>query len=302
MRQIHGITEPGVGWSSDPACFDDDRLLSWEERLVDLPELQSADLVLSDNLTAMLDHRPDAVLAGSFLWSEVLATAYPDHPRVAAFAQKETERLRKHRPPMLCVADLMMPAVRQQTTAVPLPWMCEEPATPQPASRGNLPLIAVAGGATGSAEDILGRAVEGLAQKAEANGWRLALPTGFRAYAGSLAAHDTLPFDATVFASAAVMVCRPGVGTMTDCVTHRLPMVVLHEKNNPEMAHNGRRVRDLGLGTYLEGSPQHDTVLAAVKDLLDTRRQAQIRSTMAKLPHYGLEQAACWLKEHSTAS
>lgn len=82
-RVRSGVMAPGVGWSADASVYEDGRLRGWLRRLARVEEIAAADLVLSDNLPGVLELRADAVLSGSFLWSDVLGEAYGDHPAVA---------------------------------------------------------------------------------------------------------------------------------------------------------------------------------------------------------------------------
>ncbi len=123
IRWHHGIMNPGVQWSSDLYDYSDDRLFSWADRLGDIPDVRDAKLGLSDNLAGFLQLRPDAVLMGSFLWSDVLEKAYSQNPNVRRFVQWERGLLDRFRPSLLCVGQMVMPAAAERTRAVPLPWM-----------------------------------------------------------------------------------------------------------------------------------------------------------------------------------
>src|SRR5512133_849761 len=68
----HGVPaqlDPGVSWSTDPSVYDDGRLTDWVSRVRELPKINNADVVVSDNLAGVLGIRNDAVLQGNFLWS-----------------------------------------------------------------------------------------------------------------------------------------------------------------------------------------------------------------------------------------
>ncbi|MCK6548441.1 hypothetical protein L6R52_21515, partial [Myxococcota bacterium] len=153
-RHVAGITAPGVTWRRSAADYDDGRLFAWEARLAALDGLDAARLVLSDNLVGTLAVRRDAVLLGSFLWSDVLAHAYPDHPAVSAFVAHDRALLDDVCPPMICVEPIAMRGVVARTRAVGVPWMCEHVATPRRA-RAPRPRVVLAGGATGAADALL---------------------------------------------------------------------------------------------------------------------------------------------------
>ncbi|HSC25886.1 MAG TPA: hypothetical protein VLD67_01350, partial [Vicinamibacterales bacterium] len=120
------VLDPGVTWSTDTAYYKNGSLVEWLDRLSRVPDLERARLVVSDNLAGVLAFRSDAILAGSFLWGDVLMGAHAASEQVRDFAAAEDELLARHRPPMLCVKDVAMPAVVGATRAVRLEWMCDD--------------------------------------------------------------------------------------------------------------------------------------------------------------------------------
>jgi hypothetical protein len=285
-----GVLDPGVVWATAPSRYEDGSLLAWVDRLDQVPALSGARLVVSDNLAAVLTRRPDAILAGSFLWGDVLTQAYARNRAVRAFADLEAGLLAAHRPAMLCVRDIVMPAVRAQTRAVELGWMCESPRLAvEPVPRR----VGVLGGATGAAHDLLRRAARALART---GAWQLALPGP---------ADDAVPFhhEAADYAALSVAVCRPGVGTVADCVAQGVPMVTLHEGPvNPELAHNGARLAALGVAIDLGADPSDDAIVAAVARAAEPPTAAAMRARLGALPRDGLREAVAYLAQRLEAA
>jgi hypothetical protein len=287
-ERISGVLLPGVKWSRDPSTFTDGRLRHWEERLRTLAgtPLAEADHVISDNLAGVLAIRPDAVLMGSFLWSDILLAAHPVEPEVMAFAQRERDLLDEHRPVMLCVADLVMPGVCARTQAVLLPWMCEPCWEAPRGSRSDegpralpgRPRVAVLGGATGAARDALEKAV--LALRA-ASDWDLVVDPDVNG--GALA-------------SCQLAICRPGAGTVTDCVAYGLPMVLVYEPGNPEMRHIAGRLAELGVARDIGFALDAASVVTAVAGELVLHTWEARRRRLQLLPRDGLERAVDWLE------
>ena len=294
MRYHTGILEPGVHWRLDPEGYQDGRLLAWEERLHSVPALHEADLVISDNLTGVLTIRADAVLMGSFLWSDKLMHAYPDDPNVQAFARHERHLLALHRPPMLCVGDVAMPGILRRTEFVLLPWMCQ----PQPGRYEDATerqhRIALLGGATGVLDAMLLRVAEHLAAHRE---WTLLLPEELldRAPEAVRVRAEPFTFDEGAYASCDAVVCRPGIGTVTDCIRNGVPMVVLYEAENIEMRHVARRLADQDVACNAGPDPSGSAIVQAIESVLTGTSAARIRARLAHLERGGVDQAADWL-------
>jgi hypothetical protein len=280
----HEIMSPGPRW---PLPDDDDaRLSGWIDRARALPAVNDADLVLSDNLGGALALRADAVLLGSFLWSDVYARAANDSARVQRFVEHERGLLAAHRPPMLCVADLAMPGVTERTAAVPLPWMCEDVVVgtvhAAPGER-----VAVLGGAAGAADELLVDVAAALVRA----GHDVAVPRAWlaRLPAGRVREFGHAPED---FAACAAIVCRPGTGTLTQCVAANVPVVAVREAGNLEMEHNAARVAALGLGVDAGAAPASEAILAAIERV----RASDARAHLAARAKDGVARAADWIE------
>lgn len=285
-RFHHDLMAPGVTWEREPSAYNDGRLTLWEDRVRKSGVLARADLVLSDNLVGVLSVRSDAVLLGSFLWSEVLSAAHPDSASVRAFAQHERGLLTRIEPPMLGTGDLAMPEAASRPRWVSLPWM----RAPAPPSEPDPKQVAVLGGATGVDDELLANCVRNLCSRG-LEPWvpkelSRAVPVGVKVFDHSSAAYS----------SVAAVVARPGAGTLTDCVAHRIPIVCHYDPANPEMAHNAKRIQSLGLGQDLAASEPRE-VAQAVESVL-AQGDAQKRHFDAVTLN-GDQAAADWLLNFS---
>lgn len=281
--RVHGdLITPAVGWSPSPDTYAGGVLQSWEEGLAACRGAREADLFLSDNLAGALSVRSDAILLGSFLWSDVLEAAHPTSGEVARFVEHERELLARWRPPMLCVGPLVMPGVRARTRAIELPFMCEERPLEPPEPRD---VLLIAGGATGAADDVLARAERALAGvelAGEGGPLEVARP-GF-AGGGEL--------DVT---GARLVVARPGVGTITACVAAGTPMVLAYEAGNVELQHNAARAQALGFALDAGAAPSGERVRDEVLRALAPSTHRRLRAAARGMPAGGLEAAAEWL-------
>lgn len=278
---VEGVMAKGVIWSNDPSLLQDGHFAALSDHLREVPAVHEADLVLSDNLAGVLSVRPDAVLAGSFLWSDVLEHRHPDHPSISMFVEQERSLLERYRPPMLCVGDMAMSGVLSGTEAVACGWMCEPPIQrTEPGTK-----VAVLGGRTGAADHILAAVGRQLLDRGRA----VVAPAEMQ-----LDGAGAFTFEDTAWADVAVAVCRPGMGTLTDCTRWDIPVVAVREAGNLELDHNAGRIAALGIG--IDPGPKPEALEVAEMAIeLSNGSDSSVRSTVASQNRYGVDEAAEWL-------
>ena len=274
---LHDVVEPGVGLAGADSGFADGRLTAWSQRWASSSAAQ-ADLVVSDNLVGVLEARPDAVLMGSFLWSDVLE-AVAAGPMVDEFVARERALLAAHRPPMLATADVVHPGVVRRTAAVLLPWFDDRRAPAGVRAPGAAKVVAVVGGRTGAADDLLGRVAAALTRSG-------------REVLRDLTGPHRDRID--------VLVCRPGLGTVTAGVLDSIPMLLVSEPGNPELDHTSASLVALGLARLLKDTDDPRAVVAAVSAMEDEGVQRRMRDALSARPSGGHREAAAFLAARTT--
>jgi hypothetical protein len=279
--------ECGVRWPLVQPVPD---LLAWRDQLAESSEIRDADLVVSDNLANILTIRPDVVLMGSFLWSEVLAQT--DHPEVRRFVDDELGCLGMYRPPMLCVAGIATRGVLRETDAVQLDWMCEEPA-PQPRTLSTPPTIGICAGTTDAAADQVAQLLRLLVPQHDV--LVDALPKAVSMPNVRSGLLRDIPLNV-----ADIVLCRPGAGTVMDCIAANTPFVTFAEPQSPEMTHTASRLAALGIAETLTCPLSEDDVLSVVNNIAGPQVYAASSAKLHALSKGGLDQAARWLVERVT--
>lgn len=288
VRLLEGIAAPGVHWSLDGDTYGTGILTNWHKRLQGLSSLEEADLVLSDNLPQVLYYRPDAVLIGSFLWSDVLGAAYPENEYVQTFVKDEQQLLQQHRPYMICVDDMVMDNVSRQTRTVRMPWFCTRTKKVHN-TRPEKPRIALLGGATSSCGQILLNLSLALADTKQ---FEIFLPAVDRANHALVSKFD---YSEESFLQLDAIICRPGIGTLTDCVRYGIPPITVHEEGNLEMVNNSIKVEELGIGIKLGN--ELDTLVAfeGIKDFFELGRYREAKKHIENRPDGGVEETVKWI-------
>lgn len=295
LQGFRYLPDPGVLWSNNPGDYSDGRLRRWVHSLDNISGIHEADLVLSDNLAGVLQIRSDAVLMGSFLWSDVLGAAFPNNREVEAFVAWEQKLLARCYPPMLCVETMMMPGVEQRTQAVPLSWMRRSGDRPH-VHRDNMvrtnPRAAVLIGATGMMENLIGDFLDALLEY----GVDLSLPKRLYMMRRDQPGVSLFTFNPKDFLSSDFALCRPGLGTIHDCIFYGIPMAFVPGDENIELTHNRNRIEAMNLGICLDNALSPSEFAEQVSTVLNTEKLLEIRQRMAEIPMKGVDQAAQWLQ------
>jgi hypothetical protein len=288
-KVVTDVMVPGVRWSPGGCGLSSSALFGWEGRLAQVPELDEADLVLSDNLVGVLALRPDAVLLGSFLWMPVLREAFAGQEPVAEFVQRDSALLARHRPRMIAVEDIVMPPIEAACRAVLVPWMTTRrqlsAALPPP-----VPLLAVL---PGSVEQDLKFYAEVAATVATRGRWVVSAPDRLRALVPRAMRHNIRTFRYTEddFSGQSLVLARPGAGVLTECVQFGLPIVAVVEENNAEIRHLAQRAEELGFGLPASvGSV--GAAVEALDQMLDEDMRKRARQSALRRPVGGVEAAA----------
>ena len=278
---LHDVVEPGVGLVGASDGYADGRLTGWVQRW-ESSDAAHTDLVVSDNLAGVLDPRPDAVLMGSFLWSDVLE-AVATGPAVDAFVAEERALLAAHRPPMLATADVVHPGVVARTDSVLLPWFDDRPAAPTDdgAPTTAASAVLVLGGRTGAADGPLGQVAAALVAD------------------GREVLTDPAVLEGPGRDRIGLLVCRPGLGTVTAGVVGSVPMLLVREPGNPELDHTAAALVALGLARALDDIEDPGAAVAAVTSMEDDAVRMSMRAALAARPTGGHRAAAAWLAAHA---
>ncbi|MBI2890112.1 MAG: hypothetical protein HYY13_04930 [Nitrospirae bacterium] len=236
-----------VRWAAD-ASFYGDWVLTWHRELAGLG-LDRFDLVVSDNLHEPLLYCERVVLSGSFLWPDVLHRAFPESPVLARYRESAEHLLLERRPEMIVNRYFAMPATGEWAQAVPVGFIgfCDERIQ---ARRGPPRRVLLAVGKATAAEGVRPQIVRAL-RSCLGNGTRfLASPEWARGLERDMPGVQPFDFERGSLEEADFAIVRPGLGTISDCVLARVPMAVLPDAC-PEVAHNGGRLIELGLGVSL---------------------------------------------------
>jgi len=205
---------------------------AWVKRL---PPIDSFDLVVSDNLPEVLAVRDDVVLSGTFLWHLVVD--------VDAGLHRATEAvLARHRPRMIGSRVFCMPTLAERTSLLEVGLYADE-VRPEAAGAD----LMVTCGGTAAMQEPFRELIETLA-----TGPRPPFPVVW--VEPRLVPSNAPPwmrpatFELAMYRELLAVVCRAGVGTLTDCAWAQARAFMTAEAGNAELAFNSQQFVELGIG------------------------------------------------------
>ena len=295
IRWHKNLMEPGVKWETQKDLYQDGRLIKWENRLKNCKSIKKADVVISDNLVGMLSIRPDTILMGSFLWSDVFSGFKKLNKNISAFIKRERQLLETHKPFMVCVNDSAMEGVNKRTRAIRCSWMCERIVKKKKQNKIKKIILLLE---TKYFNETLIKSIA--SQILTREDWALYTSHEIRKMLDKEFANRIQPFkhNPKSFQSSDIVICRPGIGIVTQCVGSKTPMVVVYENNNVEMKHNARRLSQLGWAIDLGSDPHQKTLYQNIHNALNHTHWNRMVAQISKAKTKGHEQAAQWLSRY----
>lgn len=241
----------------------------WADELLANQNFQSSSLVISDNHVLPVRMHPNAILMGSFLWHDVTQITSLD---IEDIKEDEVNFLLEHKPELICVGDMVMPRIVYQTNPLRMPWFCTKYKSEKNITRRNSFLVT--GGGTELLNDTLLQIVESVSRSNPGVCFfldsKLYLSATFKA-------RDNIQlfgFEDDQFASLSGVICRPGVGILTDCVRYDLPVIALNDAYNSEIIYNSSRVKHLAIGESLASyNTSIESLSSIVSGLINDKNQ-----------------------------
>jgi hypothetical protein len=256
---------------------------AFEEWLSVFDAPRKGELVILDNEAILLQKFPEAVLMGSFLWSDVIESK--KWASLSAYIAAERAVLAHRKPYMLGLEDMAMDGVRRHTRFVPLPWFVQREEGLEAEVKTDILLTM---GGSGKEKEFLSLPfLSLLEEKADMvfTDARLGLMLQ-----GKFGVFD---FSSTAFSRTKLVIGRPGIGILTECVQYGIPIACVYEKDNAEMVHNAQCVEKLGIGIDLmsRDESQHAGHIISLMNSESTEQHAGF----GRIQYYGANAAAQWL-------
>ena len=199
--------------------------IRWDRKRVgsiDTSGIDKYDRVITDNLVEVLKYRPDALLSGSFLWSDIWREKYGNND----FSDKQDEIFHDVKPRVVCNGDVVFGQLKKYINKVDIGWGCKDNSTED----FNLNRIVCITPSLNYTEKYTEKFLE--------------IRNEYQ---------DDVDFSFNInHTDNSMFVIRPGLGMITTCVSHRIPIVALWDEDDSiEIQHLAHKVEELGIGISL---------------------------------------------------
>ena len=211
-----------------------------------IPSLDNYDIVLSDNIIEVLAVRKDAYLISQFFWHEILLDIN------IGYKSKCRELIKKTAPTIFGDKYFSMQHIRNKPNYSPTGLYSLNPSNNIFSLNKNTEKrnLLISGGNTLQANKIFTEYVRFILEN-KPKGIDLIFIDKkiFPKKCPSWVKEGS--FDRKMFESLIGCICRPGIGTITDCIQYGIKIFTLHEKDNLEMLNNSRVLSKLSLGEII---------------------------------------------------
>jgi UDP:flavonoid glycosyltransferase YjiC (YdhE family) len=236
------LSENEISWIESES-FREEKYRKWERDLARNRSFQSSTLIVSDNHILPARMHRNSLLMGSFLWHDVTIVNSPDIEKIKL---EEASYLIENRPALICVNDMVMPGLIDFTTPIKLPWFCTKYQVINILNKNNRFLV------TGGGTELINAYLLNLIEIVSLDNLDKTFFLDSKLFQ-MCSFHDRanielFEFGDEHFASLSGVICRPGVGILTDCVRYDLPSIVLNDAYNLEIEHNANCVNRLMIG------------------------------------------------------
>ena len=205
--------------------FYEESNIRWDRKRIgriDVTGIDKYDKVITDNLVEVLKYRPDALLSGSFLWSDIWREKYGNND----FSDKQDEIFHDVKPRVVCNGDVVFGQLKRYQNKVDIGWGCKDNSIDD----FNLNRIVCITPSLNYTERYTEKFLE--------------IRNEYQ---------DDVDFSFNInHKNNSIFVIRHGLGMITTCVSHRIPIVALWDEDaSIEIQHLAHKVEELGIGISL---------------------------------------------------
>lgn len=216
----------------------------WVQVIAQNKTLLKSNLIVSDNHIAPLLAFKNVILMGSFIWNDIIKSKVIDYKIISS---NEKRVLKKNKPQILCLENMAMDNLSKYTLPVFCPWFTDKHKSRFSVKENS---ILVTGGGTSLYDSIL----------IQISNILLNLDSELKIYFDRNLYNKfriinervkLFPFEDIDFCKLKAIICRPGIGILTDCIKYNIPIIAISDFSNVEISSNAIKVEKLNLGVSI---------------------------------------------------
>jgi hypothetical protein len=223
----------------------------WNRQLSKNELLKKSDLIVSDNHLSPLACFNNVILMGSFLWIDI----ENESNHIDKIVNYENNLLIEKKPVVICQKDLVMKSIIDKAKPIKLPWFCSG------SNKIDFKLkndILITGGGTKNNNQSLIELIKSIHKKnksfkffVDKNLYKSFEKENFKIV-------NEFDYTENSFLKLKYVICRPGMGILTECIKYNIVPITLDFNDNNEMKNNSRIISNLKLGRFFNLSNKSD--------------------------------------------
>ena len=237
----------------------ENQFIKWSKKLKKIVTENAFDLVVSDNLATPLDYHSKCIMVGSFVWHDVIIKNSINENVL----NHEMEVFRDNYPTIFAMENFAMPELLNYGNVIEIPSISDKYLSSLKKS-DNKNNILITGGKSGELSDLLSNTAQFLSKDSssivyydEILGRNLNINGG-----------KIFDYADHSFLNITLIICRPGIGIITDSIKFCKPLIVDIHYENKEMEFNANRIEELGIGVRFDFTREKD-FMRNLSNLLD---------------------------------
>jgi len=272
------ITKPS---KSSPSSFSIGNIDWLDEELI-----INSDIVISDNVSSILKIRQDSILMGSFLWADVISKYKNTSEALKNYYESEMLLLKTYNPTMITLRDMAMPFVKENTNPFYTSWIADNKKLGLAKKvKEKIQNILIIGGGTGVVDSQILKIIKNLKQCKKYKIFSSKSVIGNNKNISNVTNFD---FNCSSFSDIDLLICRPGIGSLTDAVTYNIPVFGIAEEGNSEIQFNLNQIEELNFGFNI--SNDSENIIDLIESIQLNGKYLDFQESLKKANKNGLEE------------
>ena len=219
--------------------------LNWVEGFKSCENINRSSLIVSDNYLAPLISGKKCILMGSFLWHEVIKDYNQD---IRKISENEKGILKYNKPKMIVLENMFIDSLEENASLIKTSWFAERKTNLNYLKNNK---ILITSGGTTHLDDIFLEIVNVISRKNQFKDFYLDSKL-FKKHSMicNLNLNNVFEFNfqEKSFSMIDTIICRPGIGILTDSMSFMIPTIVIFDDQNSEIRNNAYKIDQFGLG------------------------------------------------------